>query len=580
MSTLDQDTRITLQQADDSPPSRCCDGFPSCRCHTEASRDRILRELLNVSEADLFCKQRRFVPRGSILHILDSQRVAKHLETFLNDTQLSCQLAAYVSPGHDKTCHCQEPPCTGSRIIFAALLRIGKESLIIDLYNQPGPKPCDMSFPFTGHSPFPGLLTSLTEKERQLFQDAQRQFRAHYLKRLEPDDRAFRELDDEAALPLLAIKERPAPIDGELSIVQCITIHPDHHNLGDGQEYFALKTFKRCYFGLDEKDFQKEFEANQQTPRHARIVPLLAAFKHGHEFHLLFPYASGGNLEELWKKYSSREALGDNPASWYSPQWLLNECLGLAASLVATHQSSDNTTVGGQHNHAAQLHADIKARNILCFEIDGKESIILKLADFGFAQRAGADLTLAVGDVVQIKTYRPPEHDLKDRVRLNYDVWCLGCVCLEFITWAVLGWSEVETFGRNRMDERDDRLTSTAKGEEYEDKFFRKSARAPRWYNLSGWRFKIGSNTEITSKKSTASQHFFQVNRGNIQINCKVKESVIEHIRKVRDHDQCVPEFQEFLDFIETRMLVVDAEARAESTEVESFLRRLAERYH
>ncbi|KAI3327010.1 kinase-like protein [Xylariaceae sp. AK1471] len=577
MSNHNQAPNIALQLAEYSPPSRCCNHFPGCHCHTEASRDRILRDLQNASEVDLSSSYRRFIPRGSVLRILDSRRVAKHLETLLDDIHLSNQLGTYISPGQEETCNCHDNLCTGSRIIFASLLRIGKEDRIVHLYNQSDPRVCDNSLPLSEHRPFPESLNDLTEKEKQLFEHAQWQLRAHYLKRLEPEDQTPRELDDEAALPLLNVKERPEPIIGELSIVQRIRVDPDHHNLDGSLHYFALKTVKRGFWDLGKDRFQEEFIANQQAPRHDRIVPLLAAFTHRNKYHLIFPYASGGNLVELWETYSSSEALGDRPAAWYSSQWLLKECLGIAESLAATHQPTDNTGLGKLYNPAPQLHADIKPRNILCFETveKGKQSFTLKLADFGFARKVNEDSTLATGDVSHTKTYRPPEYDLEDLVHLNYDVWCLGCVYLEFITWAVLGWSEVENFCSARLEERDDPHTSAAKGEDYEDTFFRKVARAPRWYDLSGLKFGAERDTKITSKKTTSSQRLLRVGRGNIRISCKVKESVTNHISKIRSHAQCVPEFREFLNFIETKMLVINAETRTNSDEVEIFLRNL-----
>jgi serine/threonine protein kinase len=289
-----------------------------------------------------------------------------------------------------------------------------------------------------------------------------------------------------------------------------------------------LKTIKGNYIERRETIFQDEFKANQQAPRHDRIVPLLAAFKHRQKFHFIFPYASGGNLRELWETHSSSEAPGTRPAEWYSPQWLVNECLGIAQSLVATHQPTSRTELGELCNLAPQIHADIKPRNILCFETmkDGKKSFTLKLADFGFARKVNETSTLDAQYVTHTKTYRPPEHDLEDSVRLNYDVWCLGCVYLEFVTWAVLGWSEVEKFGGERIDEVDDPHTSTAKGEDYEDTFFRKVARHLRWYDFSGLTFGTESNTERPSKKTTAIVRILRVGRGNIRISCQVKNSV------------------------------------------------------
>ncbi|KAI0434834.1 kinase-like protein [Xylaria sp. FL1042] len=587
MSTHDQAHNASLQLTECSQNTACCRQPPGCQCRVEASRGRILRDLQNASEADLsdgrpqprqrgspsFSESsRRFVPRGSLLRILDNRRVAEHLDTLLNDLQRSNQLAEYISPVPERVCHCEDGLCTGSRIILASLMRIGKEDRIIHLYNQSETRVCDRHLAFSDQSEVLESFGGLTEKEAQLFRHAQWQLRAHYLSKLELSGQRFQQLDNEVALPLLRVDEKTSPIDGERTIVRHIEIYPNHHNLGVGDD-FALKTFKELRYSSE--DFQEEFDANQQAPQHDRIVPVLTAFKHREKFHFIFPYASGGNLEELWKTYSTSNAPGSTLASWYSPQWLLSECLGIAEGLAATHQPNAVAELRTQHNVAPQLHADLKARNILCFEEikGGRTSFTLKLADFGFARKVDENSTLKVGDVTHTQTYRPPEHGIEDVIHLNYDVWCLGCVYVEFITWAVMGWAEVEKFAHNRMGEHDDVHTSRAKGEIYEDTFFKKVARLPRWYDLSGLKLKIERNSEITSKKTATNEHLFRISRGNIQISCSVKDAVTKHINDLRDNEMCVPEFRRFLNFVQRRILVVDAGARANSNEVVTFLR-------
>ncbi|KAI0458534.1 kinase-like protein [Xylaria acuta] len=578
MSTNNQAPSLTLQPAECIPPPTYCShfpNFPNCQCRTEASRYRILRGLQIASEADLSGGHCRFVPRRHLLRILDKQRVADHLATLLDDQKLLDRLSSYTSPGQGETCHCQDSLCTGSRIILASLIQIGREDLIESLHDQSDPKVCDRSLPFSERNPLPGSLNSLAEKEKHLFKHAQRQMRSHYLRKVAPGIQTFQELDQDAPLPFLYVDEGESSISGDFTIIRRIRIDPDHHNLGGDHDDFALKTFKRRRLRPDERSFRDEFIANQQTPQHDRIVPVLAAFKHRDKFHFILPYANGGNLETLWKTYSSSERSGDRPAAWYSPQWLLDECLGIAESLAATHQPPAITEPGTQHRSVPRLHADIKPRNILCFEKieEGRQSFTLKLADFGVSHDVKEDSTLEVKFVTHIKTYRSPEYDLEDVINLNYDVWCLGCVYLEFLTWAVLGWSAVDNFGTMRQDEENDLQTTAAKGKDYEDTFFRKVARAPRPYDLSGLRLKFERQTEITSKKTTMSQRLFRIGRGTTRISCEVKNSVKRHIDIIRNHEMCVIEFRTFLEFIETSMLITDANKRASSKEVETFLR-------
>ncbi|KAI0544715.1 kinase-like protein [Xylaria curta] len=571
MSTSNQTPNFTLQLAKCIPPSTCCSRFPACQCRTEASRYRILWDLQIESETDLFGNHRRYIPRRCLLRILDKERVANHLATLLEDQNLLHKLSNYTSPGQGETCHCQDSLCTGSRIILASLIRIGRESLIENLHNDANARVCDKSLPFSDKNPLPDSLASLDEKERQLFKHAQLQLRSHYLRKVDLGTQTFEgleELDEEAALPFLLVNKRETPIIGEFTTIRRIRIHADHHNLGDAGDDFVLKTFKRQSEKSNENSFRAEFEANQQTPRHNRIVPVLTAFKHRQKCHLIFPCANGGDLKELWEAYSS------SASAWYSSQWLLGESLGIAESLAAIHQATATTEPGTQHVLAPRLHADIKPRNILCFETreGGHQSFTLKLADLGFSRKVNGNSTLEAEKVTHIKTYRPPEYDL-GIINLNYDVWCLGCVYLEFITWAVLGWSAIDTFGDIRMKEMYDPQTSSARGDDCEDTFFRKVARAPRLYDLWGFKPRIEKRTEITSTKTAISQRVFRFGRGKMWISCKVKDSVKRHLDTIRNHEMCNHEFRKFLDFIETRMLVIDAGTRASSQEVEAFLR-------
>jgi serine/threonine protein kinase len=53
--------------------------------------------------------------------------------------------------------------------------------------------------------------------------------------------------------------------------------------------------------------------------------------------------------------------------------------------------------------------------------------------------------------VANTPTYRPPECEIEGSiVSRAFDIWSLGCVFLEFITWYLGGWSYLQTFVRHR----------------------------------------------------------------------------------------------------------------------------------
>ncbi|KAH9906835.1 protein kinase-like protein [Xylariomycetidae sp. FL2044] len=525
VADITQPPHNALQVSKSSISPACCNRSATCRCRVEASRARILRDILDASNPDLSGPRGLFVPRGAILHILDRRRVALHLETLSYDQPVLSPLAARISPERGQRCHCGSERCTGSRIIFACLLRIGKEDLITRLHERGSPEACDASLPFLGLTPFPEAFDDLTEKEQQLFSHSQCEIRAHFLKRLRPDETELTELDDEAALPLLSIDNLTSPIIGEHSFVRRVRFHPDHHDLDENQCDFVLKTFDARRYS---QEALEEFLAYRQAPRHERIVPLLGAVKHRHKIHLIFPWASGGDLQQLWERYPSNPDSASAP--WYSPQWLIEECLGIAESVDAIHRPATQTQLRTQPAAATpQLHTDIKPRNIICFETQrgGRQSFTLKLADLGLARKLDPDGRVATRHMGHTKTYRPPEYDLRDRVGLQIDIWCLACVYLGFMTWAILGNSGLKTFETERLNEQSDPRTSEARGDDFEDTFFKKSARSFRW--PSGLKLRIERNSEATPQKNAMSRVLvLRARQGGIQVDCKVKDSVTE----------------------------------------------------
>jgi serine/threonine protein kinase len=144
------------------------------------------------------------------------------------------------------------------------------------------------------------------------------------------------------------------------------------------------------------------------------------------------------------------------------------QCLGMADGLKKIHhhrswskvsgsESPDGERLGGKNRGQ---HGDIKPENILWYDSDDR----LVIADFGPAR-------LHSSNAVSL-TYRPPEADLDVPLLQRYDVWSLGCLYLEFITWYLVGHEKTrgehpKSFARERIldDRKEDRIYP-------EDKFF------------------------------------------------------------------------------------------------------------
>lgn len=284
----------------------------------------------------------------------------------------------------------------------------------------------------------------------------------------------------------------------------------------------ALKTFG--HNSKAERKYKREVKANDRIPQHERIVPLLAAYKHQGKFHLVLPWARGGSLADLFQNYATpntpkgeRQLIID----WYSEDWLLDQCSGLADGLSTVHEAPN----------AAQIHADIKPENILCFAPgDGNlDAFTLKLADFGEARLVDqVNKFIERKHVPHTKTYRPPEHDTADVLMLNYDVWCLGCVFLEFVTWAIAGFEAVEDFSEARLQELDESKVTTALGTVLSDTFFRKTSGRPTSPFLS-----FSQKTKTIEDNQLPRSHFRRQYRWLLNYTRTVKALVKKEVKDV-----------------------------------------------
>jgi serine/threonine protein kinase len=206
---------------------------------------------------------------------------------------------------------------------------------------------------------------------------------------------------------------------------------------------------------------------NRKNHRH--LVKLLATYKYKHKYHLLFPFARA-NLRALWTFVAMPQW---DRATFL---WVISQLSGLVSALHLVHNfptgkhplGSDKTSKEASRTRPslpASLkvakdeekygrHGDIKPENIL-WDSESEDSAltgILILADFGLGRfhrlesRSRQDPAKINGS----HTYAPPEITLGRPVSRAYDIWSLGCVFLEFITWLLEGSVGLDEFHRQR----------------------------------------------------------------------------------------------------------------------------------
>ncbi|KAF4464020.1 kinase domain-containing [Fusarium albosuccineum] len=292
--------------------------------------------------------------------------------------------------------------------------------------------------------------------------------------------------DRQVRMPFLNVLKSNPELRGAYGDVSKISIHHHHHNWNkhlDDEQFnhnevscFALKRFYPHSDNAFEDERRALLRFTYPNRGHEHIIKLLLSYQIKDVCYLVFPWAKH-NLVQFWK----------NTRSDFTPllqRWLIGQCRGIADGLLKVYQHG--SWKGNESISATKIrgrHGDIKPKNILYFEGQGQKRGRLVIADLGLMRFHSEDThqhTLAK-DVSCTRTYRPPEVDDDDQpvVSQEYDVWTLGCVYLEFITWYLLGYDAIfedsfcasdgqkrESFSTLRLKE-DDKRRHLA-----QDKFF------------------------------------------------------------------------------------------------------------
>ncbi|KAF5722005.1 kinase-like (PK-like) [Fusarium mundagurra] len=365
-------------------------------------------------------------------------------------------------------------------------------------------------------------------------------------------------LADQTILPFIEDSSRDVDMEddedfqgGHGSIFK-VKIHPAHHNFHhiaeahDSDSAFAVKRLH----SRSREMFSREVDALKRLSGQKHIVPLLATFEYKNSYHLLFPWANA-NLRRYWSMFP-------NPSiDRRYGLWVAKQCKGMAEGLSIIHEPPPDQSDDYAYEAALQpshrqsqssqsygRHGDIKPENILWFRNGPNTDIgVLEIADFGltrFHNRRSRSNISPVG-MGNSPTYRAPEFDMPDGLlSRSYDIWALGCVYLEFLTWYFMGWDGVMEFSALREYKRNNL--------EADDAYF-----------------------ELTGAPET----------GNI---CsKVKPEVVHWVASLHQHWACSPFFHDFLDLIKDSMLVVETDGevpvrRATAAEVKQSLVRFYNR--
>ncbi|RYP71041.1 hypothetical protein DL769_004779 [Monosporascus sp. CRB-8-3] len=439
----------------------------------------------------------------------------------------------------------------GSRRIFAILVLLDRATSIVDFMKD---GLCDGDLPLVRHNEKGAnfdLVRKLGEKEFSLtcFKGWRRidiqQFDSHqwYMRppifAIKDGEAVFYPLESRIIFPWLEYDD--AISQSDFSVVRRVRIHPAHHNFPPGLgNSFALKELK----SRNKHEFDLEVAALKKIKPNPHLVTLFATYEYQQRYYLLFGWAEGGNLLNLWRNHDTKPTINRNLTLW-----LAEQCQGIADALGGIHNTllpfheepqknlAVPSTGHGPDDKNCGRHGDIKPQNVLWFSQEENDYGwgVLKISDFGLTRFHSALTTKVSPSGVPVsQTYKAPEYDLREDLSRPFDVWSLACLYLEFITWVLLGWDGVARFSEERLKERDSR----------------KNFRFDMFFNLQRPK---GSEPSAT-----------------------VKLAVKEWIQHLRRLPACCPFLSEFLQYVENYMMLVDKCKRDTSGDVS---RKLKEMY-
>ncbi|KAI1409497.1 kinase-like protein [Hypoxylon sp. FL1857] len=258
------------------------------------------------------------------------------------------------------------------------------------------------------------------------------------------------------------------PQYGGYSEVFKVTINESHYDFGNvgmrhPNKFFALKrlnTHDRTNFNLELTSLLFSMDKASGKRANNHLIQLLATFEvpnpsvQGSTFYLLFDWAEG-NLKDFWK--ANPHLVGERSHSI----WISQQFHEICQAVQCVHNEREETLRSTDTSRLARgppgrvfdvndlygRHGDIKPDNFLWFHPVHLSSDLLALSDFGLG-RLHTQVSRSNQDPRKLAftaTYIAPEFDLPDgMISRTSDIFSLGCVFLEHVTWYLKGLDSVE----------------------------------------------------------------------------------------------------------------------------------------
>ncbi|KAF4634376.1 hypothetical protein G7Y89_g3741 [Cudoniella acicularis] len=294
--------------------------------------------------------------------------------------------------------------------------------------------------------------------EKEAFERTQWQLLVPYFQ-LDADKNATHyTLNEKTILPWLKRDQdsrssvQPSGQEGGFGSVSTVKIDPHSHGFRDilrevhlKDDLFALKLLHDEGYNNMES-FQNEVNQLRRFNGFANphLVTLLATFTRSGRYNFIFPYANS-NLEYYWEKIKPNPKMDIDMVRWVSRQ-----CLGIMGAIDVIHNPKHLRNLTEERYGR---HGDVKPDNILWFQSSDNERGILVVSDMGLSafHRENSKSGISRYKIPKVPGYSPPECDVKGgKISRAYDIWTLGCLFLELLTWLLGGWKLVGEFQEAR----------------------------------------------------------------------------------------------------------------------------------
>ncbi|KAG6359198.1 hypothetical protein INS49_012718 [Diaporthe citri] len=284
---------------------------------------------------------------------------------------------------------------------------------------------------------------------RRLFKNSQHLFRPQCLPMR--DRLSVIQLQPNVVLPILKSEHTS---QGQFGIVYKVRLHEEFLDFNDPiRKAHGVAAIKELRESIEDKNAKRAWEREVKTLQKIcqldlpHVVDIAAMIAIGKKQYFVFPWADGGNLLNLWK---SRDSHHDRSiiARRHIPD-IVDQLVGLAGALTRLHAFRHG-------NSDSYRHGDLKPENILIFDSKNHNSLgVWKMADLGLARHhfaATGDRRPTISNAGSgTISYQPPETINAKSAPTSrlYDIWSMGCIMLQLMTWLLYGTRKVDELTRD-----------------------------------------------------------------------------------------------------------------------------------